>query len=34
VTVLYDSKGKEVWRVAGGKEWDGPEMAKLIAEAK
>jgi len=34
VTVLYDSKGKEVWRVAGGKDWTGPEMAKLIAEAK
>jgi thiol-disulfide isomerase/thioredoxin len=34
VTVLYDSKGKEVWRVAGGKEWAGDEMAKLIAEAK
>ena len=34
VTVLYDSKGKEVWRVAGGKAWDGPEMAKLLAEAK
>ena len=34
VTILYDSKGKEVWRVAGGKAWDGAEMAKLIAEAK
>ncbi|WP_454885797.1 TlpA family protein disulfide reductase [Sphingomonas oryzagri] len=34
VTVLYDSKGKEVWRVAGGKDWNGPEMAKLLAEAK
>lgn len=34
VTVLYDSKGKEVWRVAGGKDWTGPEMAKLLAEAK
>jgi thiol-disulfide isomerase/thioredoxin len=34
VTILYDSKGKEVWRVAGGKDWAGPEMAKLIAEAK
>jgi thiol-disulfide isomerase/thioredoxin len=32
VTVLYDSKGKEVWRVAGGKDWAGPDMAKLIAE--
>jgi thiol-disulfide isomerase/thioredoxin len=34
VTVLYDSKGREVWRVAGGKDWAGPEMAKLIAEAQ
>jgi thiol-disulfide isomerase/thioredoxin len=34
VTILYDSKGKEVWRVAGGKEWAGPDMAKLIAEAQ
>jgi thiol-disulfide isomerase/thioredoxin len=33
VTILYDSKGKEVWRVAGGKDWAGPEMAKAIAEA-
>jgi thiol-disulfide isomerase/thioredoxin len=34
ITILYDSKGKEVWRIAGGKEWAGDEMAKLIAEAK
>jgi thiol-disulfide isomerase/thioredoxin len=34
ITILYDAKGKEVWRVAGGKDWTGPEMAKLIAEAK
>jgi hypothetical protein len=34
ITILYDSKGKEVWRTAGGKDWTGPEMAKLIAEAK
>ncbi len=32
-TVLYDSDGKEVWRVAGGLEWDDAEVAKLLAEA-
>lgn len=32
-TILYDSQGKEVWRVEGGVEWDDAEMAKLIAEA-
>jgi thiol-disulfide isomerase/thioredoxin len=33
-TILYDSDGKEVWRVMGGVEWDDSEMAKLIGEAK
>jgi thiol-disulfide isomerase/thioredoxin len=33
-TILYDSKGREVWRVIGGVEWDDAEMAKLIAEAQ
>jgi thiol-disulfide isomerase/thioredoxin len=32
-TILYDSQGKEVWRVEGGVEWDDAEMAKLIAAA-
>ncbi|MFN3452493.1 MAG: TlpA family protein disulfide reductase [Sphingorhabdus sp.] len=32
-TILYDSEGKEVWRVAGGVEWDDAEMAKLLREA-
>jgi thiol-disulfide isomerase/thioredoxin len=32
-TILYDSEGKEVWRVAGGVEWDDQEMAKLLREA-
>jgi len=32
-TILYDSDGKEVWRVAGGVEWDDAEMAKLLKEA-
>jgi thiol-disulfide isomerase/thioredoxin len=32
-TILYDSYGKEVWRVVGGVEWDDAEMAKLLREA-
>ncbi len=32
-TILYDSQGREVWRVIGGVEWDDTEMAKLLAEA-
>jgi thiol-disulfide isomerase/thioredoxin len=32
-TILYDSEGKEVWRVTGGVEWDDEEMAKLLREA-
>jgi len=32
-TVLYDGAGREVWRVTGPMEWDGPEAAKLLAEA-
>ncbi|HXH16979.1 MAG TPA: TlpA disulfide reductase family protein [Sphingomonas sp.] len=32
-TILYDSAGKEVWRMTGGYEWNTPEAAKLIAEA-
>jgi thiol-disulfide isomerase/thioredoxin len=32
-TILYDSDGKEVWRIAGGAEWDDEEMAKLLREA-
>ncbi|CCA91421.1 thiol:disulfide interchange protein TlpA [Novosphingobium sp. PP1Y] len=34
VTVLFDSKGKEVWRYTGGNDWTSPEALKLIAEAK
>ena len=33
-TILYDSRGREVWRMVGAYEWDEPEAAKLIAEAK
>jgi thiol-disulfide isomerase/thioredoxin len=33
-TILYDAKGKEVWRYVGDLDWTSPEAAKLIAEAK
>jgi thiol-disulfide isomerase/thioredoxin len=32
-TILYDSEGREVWRVVGGVEWDDEEIASLLAEA-
>ena len=32
-TILYDSQGKEVWRVAGGMDWASDEARKLVAEA-
>ena len=31
-TVLYDTQGKEVWRVIGGMDWDGPRANTLLAE--
>lgn len=31
-TVLYDKNGKEVWRVIGGMNWDGPRANTLLAE--
>ena len=34
MSVLYDSKGKEVWRVAGPRDWASAESAGLIAEAQ
>jgi len=33
-SVLYDAKGKEIWRFVGDLDWTGPEAAKLLAEAK
>jgi thiol-disulfide isomerase/thioredoxin len=33
LTVLFDSKGKEVWRVAGGFDWSSAEAREMIAEA-
>lgn len=32
-TILYDAKGKEVWRYVGDLDWTGPEAAKLLSEA-
>jgi thiol-disulfide isomerase/thioredoxin len=33
-TILYDGKGREVWRMTGAADWTGAEAAKLIAEAR
>ncbi len=30
LTVLYDAKGREVWRYAGPREWDAPDALTLI----
>ncbi|UIJ45419.1 TlpA family protein disulfide reductase [Sphingomonas cannabina] len=32
-TILYDSRGKEVWRVSGAVDWTGAEAAKALAVA-
>lgn len=32
-TILYDSAGKEVWRISGDMDWMGTKAAALIAEA-
>jgi thiol-disulfide isomerase/thioredoxin len=32
-TVLYDAKGREVWRIVGGMDWDGARAATLLGEA-
>jgi thiol-disulfide isomerase/thioredoxin len=32
-TILYDARGREVWRIAGDKDWTGAEAAALLAEA-
>ncbi|HEY0149420.1 MAG TPA: TlpA disulfide reductase family protein [Allosphingosinicella sp.] len=31
-TILYDADGREVWRIAGDKDWAGAEAAKLLGE--
>ncbi|WP_294046022.1 TlpA disulfide reductase family protein [Sphingomonas sp.] len=33
-TILYDAKGREVWRKTGGMDWATPEAKALLAEAK
>lgn len=33
-TILFDSRGREVWRMSGGMDWTGSKAAELIAEAK
>ena len=32
-SILYDAKGREVWRYVGDLDWTSPEAAKLLAEA-
>ena len=31
-TILYDAKGREVWRYVGDLDWTGEEARKLLAE--
>ena len=33
VTILYDSQGREVWRVTGDEDWTGARAARLLEEA-
>ncbi len=33
-TVLYDTAGREVWRIQGGRDWNGADTAALLAEAR
>lgn len=32
-TILYDSEGREVWRMTGMEDWAGPRAARLLKEA-
>ena len=32
-TIMYDAKGREIWRMRGMADWRGPSAAQLIAEA-
>lgn len=32
-TILYDAKGREVWRYVGDLDWTGEEGARLLAAA-
>jgi thiol-disulfide isomerase/thioredoxin len=33
-TILYDARGREVWRMTGMAEWDGDRAQRLLAEAE
>ena len=33
ITILYDAKGREIWRYIGDLDWTGAEAAQLLAEA-
>ena len=33
-TILYDSEGREVWRMTGMAEWEGERAARLLTEAE
>ena len=33
-TILYDARGREVWRMTGAEDWQGERVAALLAEAK
>lgn len=33
-TIMFDSQGREVWRVAGGRDWTDAESRALVAEAR
>lgn len=33
-TILYDSDGREVWRVMGGVDWGSDKVAALLREAE
>jgi thiol-disulfide isomerase/thioredoxin len=32
-SILYDARGREVWRMTGGMDWTSPAARKLLAEA-
>jgi hypothetical protein len=32
-TILYDAEGRELWRMTGVEDWQGPRAEALIAEA-
>ena len=32
-TILYDAAGRELWRMTGAEDWQGPRAAALLSEA-